>query len=76
MHDIPLDKLAEIALRAFDESQLMNVEHIESGILPEEAGRNFSMQSAIKAVDEMRATGTATIYMREDDPRLPPELRT
>jgi hypothetical protein len=57
---------AEIALRAFDNDMDMTVEDRASGLLPREAARNFAMQAAIAAIDELRATGTATIYVRED----------
>ncbi len=66
------DKIAAIALRAFDESELMNEDHIREGILPREAGRNFSMQAAIQVVDQLRKTGTCEIWVGKDDPRWKP----
>jgi hypothetical protein len=39
----------------------MNADHVRDGILPAGAARNFDMQSAIKAADELRQTGTATM---------------
>lgn len=63
----PMDaEVIKSALMAYDASEDMNREHIACGILPREASRNFSMQAAIRAANECRDTGTATIYVRDD----------
>ena len=68
-NDISSDKLAQIALRAFDECEMMNAPHVRDGILSAAESRNFSMQSAIQAIDDIRAGNAATIYVDENDPR-------
>ncbi len=60
------DEEARIALMAMDASARMNREHIRSGILPPESARNFDMQAAIAAVDQLRASGEVVIFC---DPR-------
>ncbi len=62
------DKEARIALMAMDEARLLHRDHIRSGILPMDAARNFEMQAAIAAVDHLRATGEAMIWVAEDSP--------
>lgn len=62
-------EIAEVALRAFEESLLMSADHVVSGILPVGAARVFAMIDAIQAVDDIRADKAPTIHISENDPR-------
>lgn len=59
---------AEIAIRAYDASLYLQRGHVRSGILEPEVARIFAMMDAIRAVDDVRSTGTATINCDPKDP--------
>ncbi len=48
----------------------MMVEDVRSGFISEGVSRNFSMQAAMKVIDDLRAGKPAVIHIDENDPRI------
>lgn len=59
---------ADIALHAYDAGLFLQRGHIKSGIIDQGIARIFAMMDALRAVDDVRRTGTATIHIDETDP--------
>lgn len=70
----PTQEEAETALRAYDASLYMQRGHVRSGIIDSGIARIFAMIDALKAVDGLRRTGTATITYDPKDPAYRAEV--
>ncbi len=68
MSSEPTQEEAEIALSAYDAGLFMQRDHVRSGIIDQGIARIFAMMDALRAVDEVRRTGTATINCDAKDP--------